>query len=344
MAAVRPTSILVLIAACLLAAPAVAEDAELVGKAAAAFDDGSRAYREGNFELAASHFEAADAAVPSARALRMAMRARDEANQPDRAATLAELALWRYPKDEATRKLAKKIVADHRAELHRLDISCVAPCVLAVARSEVGARAVPGGAAKRWRIYLLPGDASIGASFVGGAGSEEQVISARAGGSNALSFLPKGGVALPEPAPPPDPRRSPDPRRDAPEPGPKPAAGGEAVDDDSSFIESPAVFVIGLVATAGLGGVLVWSGVDTLQSPGQDAVREGCAGQGSDCELYQQGLDKQLRTNILIGATAGMGVITAIIGIFVTDWGGGESETALVVDPTGAAFTFRTAF
>ena len=58
-------------------APAKAQsgagDADAVRKAASSFDEGGAAYRDGRFELAASHFEAADAAVPSARAVRMSM-------------------------------------------------------------------------------------------------------------------------------------------------------------------------------------------------------------------------------------------------------------------------------
>jgi hypothetical protein len=342
MAAARLTCILSVMAALGLsvlgvAAPAWGEDAEQVRKAAAAFDDGSTAYREGKFEVAASRFEAADAAVPSTRALRMAIRARAEAKQPDRAATLAELALTRHADDEATASLARKTIAASKKELHLLDIRCNAPCVVAV-----GSRSVHGAAAKRWRVWVPPGETSVSASFVGGAGSDEQVISAHAGGQNALSFLAKeGGPVAPDPLPQPQPAEEP---RAKPEPA-LPVGEEAQPDDGPSAIQHPGVFIAGLIATAGLGGVLVWSGVDTLGSPGKDAVREGCVGQGEDCELYQEGLDKQLRTNILIGATAGMGAITAIFGIFVTDWdGSSEDGASFYVSPEGGFATLRQRF
>jgi hypothetical protein len=93
-----------------------------------------------------------------------------------------------------------------------------------------------------------------------------------------------------------------------------------------------------------LGAVTIWSGVDTLNNPGTDAVREACAGQGSDCELYQEGVRKQTRTNALIGATAGMGVLAAVFAIFVTDWGGGDGATALAVDPVSGTLSMAGSF
>ena len=76
---------------------------------------------------------------------------------------------------------------------------------------------------------------------------------------------------------------------------------------------SPAVFVTGVVITAGLAGVLVWSGLDTLdgsqsymQNPTQVALDDGRV--------------RELRTNVLIGATAAAGLTTLVIGAFFTRW------------------------
>lgn len=323
-------------------AGAAPPDAETLKKAAGAFDDGSRAYKAGQFELAASYFEAADAAVPSARALRMAIRARSEAEQPARASTLAELALARHPNDTSTRALAEKTVKDNAAALHRLRIKCTSPCVLAVA-----SRSVPGAAAKRWILWVPPGETSIGASFSGAAGADQQVIAARAGGDNTLSFVP-GATAPEEPAPRPAPSVAPIEPAPAVQPPVEPDRIDPEVDDGPSWIEHPAVFVVSLIATAGAGGVLIWSGIDTLKSPGEDVVREACVGQGTECPEYQEGLDSQLRTNILIGATAGLGLVTGIIGIFVTEWGGDdespESATSVTVSPSGGAIMWRRSF
>jgi len=85
------------------------------------------------------------------------------------------------------------------------------------------------------------------------------------------------------------------------------------------------VFWVGVGLTAVVGGVSVWSGLDTQNNPGTNKVRDACQSGSPDCQsLYQKGVDKQHRTNILIGATAGLGVATAVIGAFFTDWSGGK--------------------
>ena len=57
-----------------------------------------------------------------------------------------------------------------------------------------------------------------------------------------------------------------------------------------------------------------------MNSPGADAVRSQCAGQGESCQAYQDGRSKQLRTNVLLGTTIGLGVVTGVIGVFFTQW------------------------
>jgi hypothetical protein len=277
-----------------------AQDA--VQKAASEFDEGKRHYRDGRFESAAEHFEAADAAVPSPRALRMAMRCRDQAGHKARAATLAAQALARYPDDRETRELANPILAKHAPGLHRLDVSCTKPCSVAL-----GAEVVPGVARDSWVVYVDPGEVTVSASFAGGAGAEEQVLNARAGGKNALSFMPRPKAGAPAAAP----AHAPVP--DGPDEPPPPV-------DERSWIEHPAVFGVLAGGTAVLGGVTIWSGIDTLNNPGADKVREECRGQGTDCPEYKEGRQKQLRTNILIGATAGLAATTLLIGVLVTEW------------------------
>src|SRR5690606_37522280 len=137
--------------------------------------------------------------------------------------------------------------------------------------------------------------------------SDEQVLTARAGGNNSLSFVAALAEArAPEPATETPPAAAgPEPARDAPPPS------IDAPDDEPSWIEHPGVFIALSVATAGVGAATIWSGVDTLNNPGTDAVREACRGQGTACPEYQLGREKQLRTNILIGATAGTALLTA---------------------------------
>lgn len=79
-----------------------------------------------------------------------------------------------------------------------------------------------------------------------------------------------------------------------------------------------ATFFVGLGLTAVAGGLLVWSGVDT------NAAREDFD-RNPTRQAYEEGLDKELRTNVLIGVTAGLGAATALVAIF-TDWNGSSNQ------------------
>lgn len=302
-------------------------DAAQVRQAAEQFDAGITAFKARDFEGAASRFEAADAAAPSAPALRQAIRSRAEAGQLSRAATLAAQALARYPDDASTTKLARETIEKAEPKLHKVAVTCAAPCVLAV-----GTRSIPGEPATRWTVYLDPGKTSLGASFSGGAGDAQKEINATAGGSSEARFEPPAAAAAkpdkPKTAePPPTDAKTPlnsneIPPEDPPPPPDKPPPRSGI---------SPAFFIVGLVATAGVGGVTIWSAVDTETNPGPDAVKKACAGKGETCPLYQEGLKKQTRTNVLIGATAGTAALTTVFAIF-TNWHGSEKKK-----PSGAS-------
>lgn len=296
-------------------------DAAQVRKAASEFDEGTRAYKAEEYEEAASRFEAADQAVPSPAALRLAMRSRAEAGQGSRAATLAGLALARYPKDDKTAELARAIIEAHGPDLHRVRVSCASPCVLAV-----GTRSIHGAHTTRWELYLDPGKHQIAASFFGGVSGGRVLIEASEGGESSMRFEPNeepddGPNAVVAPPPPTD-GWGEDPKPD--DVPPDDPAGPDEAEDGSGL--HPAFFVAGLVATAGLGGVTIWSGIDTQNNPGEDVVREACVGQGEDCPEYQDGVDRQNRTNILIGATAGTAALTLLVGTLLTDWGGSSDD------------------
>jgi hypothetical protein len=83
--------------------------------------------------------------------------------------------------------------------------------------------------------------------------------------------------------------------------------------------------------TAAAGAASIWSGVDTLSNPGEDKVRRECAPGDTQCDLYQQGLSNQRRTNVLIGVTAGLGVGTILIGALFTDWSGKSTAQGTLV-------------
>jgi hypothetical protein len=328
----RARALVAALAVCLTAVvPAAADDSPdpaKVKRAADEFDLGVSSFKAKQFEEAAQHFEAADELVPGIKSLRLAIRARSEAGHGSRAATLAAQALERYASDADTAKLAKETIEKYEAILHKVSVSCASPCLLAV-----GSRTVHGPSTTRWTVYVDPGKTSLAASFLGNTSAKPRTVEATAGGSSELRF---------EPPEPPKTKVLPSATStsDVPPGGdgsgpeqPKPAKGIH-----------PAFFVTGLLLTAGAGGVLAWSGVDTLQNPGPENVRKACAGKGPECPEYQLGLESQLRTNILIGATAGTGAVTLLFAIF-TRWSSGKDApkktsvlpTAVVLDH-GAAF------
>jgi hypothetical protein len=325
----------------LVSAPALADekkapDAARVRAAAEQFDAGVTAFKAKDYEGAASHFEAADAAVPSPKALRQAIRARVEAGQGSRAATLAALAMERYASDDATAKLAKETIEKFEPVLHKVNVSCASPCVLAI-----GTRSVPGESNTRWVLYLDPGRESLSASFFGGASSSPREVVAKAGGTTDVRFEPEEKKkAAPAPVPVPDPPKDP-PKNEVPPDPPKDDAKPERKGI------SPVFFGIGAAATVGLGATTIWSGIDTQNNPGPDKVKQACFGKGPDCPLYKEALGKQTRTNVLIGATAGTAAVTVVLAIF-TNWRGNKPKppaepTALITD-RGAVLGARGAF
>jgi hypothetical protein len=341
-------AVLAVLTAVLPVAADDAPDAAKVKRAADEFDLGVQSFKSKQFDEAAQHFEAADEAVPGVKTLRLAMRARSEAGQGSRAASLAAQALERYAEDAETAKLAKETIARFEGKLHKVQVSCASPCLLAV-----GTRAVHGAVATRWILYVDPGKTSINASFFGNASSKPQSVVATAGGHTEIRFEPTEppkviptatatqtatptatGSATSVPTSsseiPPDTTGAPTstgPEGDAPQP--------KGI--------HPAFFFTGLALTLGAGGVLAWSGVDTLQNPGTEAVRKACAGKGPDCPEYKLGLDNQLRTNVLIGATAGVGAVTVLFAIF-TRWSSGKPIPKTAVLPTATVLDRGAAF
>ena len=96
----------------------------------------------------------------------------------------------------------------------------------------------------------------------------------------------------------------------------------------------PAVFITLAALTAVSGGVLIWSGIDTINNPGVDAVRNACQNNQPNCQtLYQQGLDAQTRTNVLIGVTGGLGLLT-FVSVFLTQWSHPQAKEAPKVEAT----------
>jgi len=113
----------------------------------------------------------------------------------------------------------------------------------------------------------------------------------------------------------------------APNPGPPPPP--EPVgEDESSAGGSQAWFWVSLALTAGVGAGAIASGVDTAAK--HDEFAQAPTDKGAI-----EGQTAETRTNALIGVTAGLGLITTAVGIFVVDWTGGDASAAVRVDGDG---------
>jgi hypothetical protein len=288
--------------------------ADQIQFAAREHDLGYRAYINDEYDEAASHFENAFFAAPNPAELRSAIRARRDAGQLARAATLAAIGQRRFPDDAATGKVAADAIAEARPHVYEVQISSPDRYSVAVDEKIVAAERV-----NESRIFVTPGTHELLVSW-----SEERntriSIHAREGGTGSLALEPP---VLPAP-PPPGPSSLPMP--------PTPTAPvlavvippAPVVPPPASKPFGPAVFISGAALTAVGVGLIVWSGVDTLSRPGASTVRNLCSG-GYDgsalCQnAYKEGTGEQLRTNVLIAVTSGVAAATAIVGIFFTQW------------------------
>lgn len=104
-----------------------------------------------------------------------------------------------------------------------------------------------------------------------------------------------------EPAPPPGSEPKPPPVVVPPSPPPKPLP--------------PFVFFAGAGLSLVAGGLSVASGLDTVDK------RDAFLGDPTQARL-DAGFESQSRTNVVIGVTAGLVVVTAAIGVFFTEWRG----------------------
>lgn len=291
---------------------------ERLKSAAEEYDKGRRAYLANDFEQAGTHFENAWRDAPRAEALRSAIRARASAKQPARAATLASFAQAKYPGDSGTAELAKKTLDELGPGLHALGVKCAPECAVLV-----DGRLATLAEGTQQTVYLEPGAHDVVVAWTGDRSHKARVVGKPGGKEELVLQAPAERPKIPPPVD----------TRTTPSPQPTPDAPKE-----SSKPLPPVVFFVAGGLTLVAGGATVWSGIDTINNPGQDAVRRDCVGQDESCPTYQKGRDAQLRTNVLIGATAGLGVVTAVIGVFFTRWGGDATAKKTGAAPTVLPF------
>ena len=286
-----------------------APNAERLKSAAEEYDRGRRAYVANDFEQAAIHFENAYNDAPRAEALRNAIRARTQAKQLSRAATLAALAQALYASDAPTIELAGATLKEARSKLHEIKVSCTPECGVAA-----DGRIISLADTRSFVFFLDPGAHDVTVSWSSDR-SKVTHVDAKAGAHDDLTLeAPPIPVAPPPTAPPvtATPTTSP-PSTSATAPPPP-----DVEPSRKPFGRAP--FYIGAGLTAVGIGATIFSGIDAQNNPGVDAVKRDCVGQGTSCSTYQKGVNAQTRTNVILAATGGVALLTVVIGVFFTQW------------------------
>jgi hypothetical protein len=290
----------------LLALPNEARAQDMAG-AANAFSRAQKADLSGDHETAAELYELADSLAAAPEALRSALKSRKAAGQLGSAAQHAERLLRRYPNEKRSKDLAEATLEEAKRKLARVEILCrTKPCGLVVDGAAGSAEI-----ADVHVIFLEPGKHALNAAF----GAERAAVKSmvlNAGERTTVTFEPPPASA---------------PVTKVVDFGGKSVAtnlSAEATSDHAPKNPSrlsPWIFATGAVVTAGLGAVTIWSGLDVVDA--HDAY------EGNETEQrYQEGLDKERRTNMLIGATVVAGLATGVVAVF-TRWSGSPAASAL---------------
>lgn len=261
--------------------------------AAQAYDRGTAAHLAGNHERAAQWFETAHRLAPAAAALVQSVRSYGRSGNTMRAATLALRLQVLYPNHSAASRTMERALR-HAGDFVRVDVECDEECTIEVGGSLMG----------HTSFFLDPGaDHEVTAEFE--TGNRVETVSGAPGETVLLSFE----------APEPQAEVSGEPS------GPSPV---DPTDEGDGGGVPLAVTFTALGVTAAVGGVLIWSGIDTLD--GVPAYENAATMGSSDAAiLLEDGRGREERTNWLIASTSVAAAVSAVF-LALTDWGGGASS------------------
>jgi hypothetical protein len=242
-----------------------------------------------------------------------AARAWHRAGENARAANLYAQYLREAPPGAPDRNSATTALRTLSAKLGKLEIHAPGVDDVRVDGRPIDASGV---------VYVNPGRHVVTGRRGGDALERSESTPAGSVVSVAFDAASSAAPATPSPSPPPSPAptAAPAPRAAAP-----PSADASTNERPSSGW-SPTIVWIGGAITVAAGAVTIWSGLDTL------AQRRSFYDEPSQ-EKLDDGRDKQTRTNILLGATIGVGVLTAAAAIFLVDWKGRPKNVEVGVGP-----------
>jgi hypothetical protein len=275
----------------LLVSVAHADESEEDRKAAAKlFGEGQRAYNQGDFRHAGESFEAAYKHAPRLPPLWNAARAWHKGGELVHAANLYASYLRKAPPTAPDRNSATSAMRDLEGRVARLEVHADGFSDLKVDGVAID---LDDQNARSFVVYVTPGTHVVEGAQAGKVVSEHPTAGAGSAMSVVLVVPTTETVVTPPPPQPLPPPHEPD----------KPEKRGGW---------SPIVVVVGGSLTAVAGGFLIWSGLDTV---GQRSTFNASPTQAN----LDTGRSDELRTNVLVGVTAGLGVLTCLAAAFV-DW------------------------
>lgn len=237
--------------------------------------------------------------------MRLAIFARKEAGQLDRALTHAALALELYPDNSELIGEAQAVIDEVGGNFGKVEVSCDEPCELLLNN-----RIVHGQASSSRTIFVAPGTAEIRASWSEGR-TQSETVAVDAGGYEQVSFYSPEIPTEVEPST----ETTDEPMGDESFSGEDAKKGGWP---PGIFYTGLGLTVVGVTATAILG-------VRANKNPGPDAVQDNCAQGDVDCPEYVEGRKNQSAANVALGVTAAVGVFTVVSAI-MTNWGGKKKD------------------
>ena len=286
-------SALAVLTACLsfsvvAAADVPAPSVEDRAKAAEAYDQGTSAYLDEHYDVAAHWFERAYRVAPTSAALLQAARAHAKAGNAIRAGNLSLELKAKYPNDKRASEAADALIARTAVDHVLVNAGCEGDCTLEL-----------DGALVRHPSFFVTPDVehSLKAAY------EDGETSASVQGAPGTTKE----IALAAPAAPP----------------PPPVPRWAFFTSLGATVALGAVTVwSGVDANRGVSDYE--AAARTANSPGINNGGSPTPAEEAQA-LLEEGQQKERRTNILIGVTAAMGVTTAVLGVF-TNWKGESRE------------------
>ncbi len=276
----------------LVFAPAsAASETSVRAQAAEQFEEGKRAFDRGDFARAANAFEVAYRLAPHVDALWNAARAHQRAGELPYAATLYARYLREAPTEARDRDVATVQLASLAARLGCIEVH----------GSDIEQLAVDEHPSEERIIYVAPG-AHVARAVVAGA-LVQHTLDLAAGDVVALVF------EAPAPASDPEPTSRPQPSRPAPEARPLPPS--------SRVGGSPWLVAGGGTLTGVAAAATIASGLATLSAHDAFNIHPTASN-------LERGQSLQARTNVLLGLSIGLGVMTTVTAIWLVDWHGGS--------------------